>query len=137
MNLTTKRFFFLSILALSLSLSCQEIEKEEVAAQPNFLWLSVEDLSPRLGCYGDQIARTPTLDELAAEGVRYENAFTTAGVCAPSRSAIITGMFQNSIGTQSRRPTIEPLPPASQSRYRHPARGAVREHHYPASRRLR
>jgi len=57
MNLITKRFIFLSVLALSLSLSCQEMEKEKVAAQPNFLWLSVEDLSPRLGCYGDQIAR--------------------------------------------------------------------------------
>jgi len=103
MKLKIQCFVFLSSLALSLS--CQEVEKEKVTAQPNILWLSVEDLSPRLGCYGDQIARTPTLDQLAAEGMRYENAFTTAGVCAPSRSAIITGMYQNSIGTHHMRTT--------------------------------
>jgi len=68
------------------------------AARPNILWLSCEDISPHLGCYGDANAITPTLDRLAAEGVRYSNAFTVAGVCAPNRTAIITGMYQTSIG---------------------------------------
>jgi len=71
--------------------------------RPNLLWLSAEDISPHLGCYGDPHAITPNLDALAAQGVRYTKAFTTAGVCAPCRSGIITGMYQNSIGTHHMR----------------------------------
>ena len=70
---------------------------------PNILWLSCEDISPHLGCYGDPHAITPNLDELATESVRYSHAFTAAGVCAPCRSTIITGMYQNSIGTHHMR----------------------------------
>ena len=70
---------------------------------PNVLWISCEDISPHLGCYGDPHAITPNLDTLASEGVRYTNAFTAAGVCAPNRSSIITGMYQNSIGTHHMR----------------------------------
>ena len=73
--------------------------------RPNILWISVEDTSPRFGCYGDPIARTPNIDRLAAGGCRFPNAFSTAGVCAPSRSAIITGMYQTSIGTHHMRTT--------------------------------
>ncbi|NND96527.1 MAG: sulfatase-like hydrolase/transferase, partial [Pirellulaceae bacterium] len=61
------------------------------------------DISPHLGCYGDPHAITPHLDQLATEGVRYSHAFTAAGVCAPCRSTIITGMYQNSIGTHHMR----------------------------------
>lgn len=78
-------------------------------SRPNFLWITVEDLSPRLGAYGDPVARTPHLDRLAAQGTRYTNVFATAGVCAPSRSAIITGMYQTSIGTHQMR-TTHPAP---------------------------
>ena len=74
-----------------------------MAEQPNILWISCEDISPHLGCYDDPHAITPNLDQLAEEGTRYTNAFTTAGVCAPCRSAIITGMYQNSIGTHHMR----------------------------------
>ena len=70
---------------------------------PNILWLSIEDTTPRFGCYGDPVARTPNIDRLAAGGCRFPNAFSTAGVCAPSRSAIITGMYQTSIGTHHMR----------------------------------
>ena len=73
--------------------------------RPNFLWISLEDTSPRFGCYGDTVARTPNLDRLAAEGRRYTHAFSTAGVCAPSRSAIITGVYQTSMGTHHMRTT--------------------------------
>ena len=72
-------------------------------SRPNILWLSAEDISAHLGCYGDPHAITPNLDQLAAEGMRYTHAFTVAGVCAPNRSAIITGMYQTSIGTQHMR----------------------------------
>ena len=63
--------------------------------RPNIVWISNEDMSPRLGAYGDAVARTPVLDRLARESIRYTRAFTTAPVCAPSRAAIITGMYQN------------------------------------------
>jgi len=70
---------------------------------PNIVWLSCEDISAHLGCYGDTRAVTPHLDALAAQGVRYSHAFTAAGVCAPCRSTIITGMYQTSIGTHHMR----------------------------------
>jgi N-sulfoglucosamine sulfohydrolase len=78
--------------------------------RPNILWISNEDMSPRLGVYGDALARTPTLDALAKQSVRYTHAFTTAPVCAPSRAAIITGMHQNAIGAQHMRTTEERVP---------------------------
>ncbi len=71
--------------------------------RPNILFISLEDTTPRFGCYGDTIAHTPNIDRLAENGCRYPNAFSTAGVCAPSRSAIITGMYQTSIGTHHMR----------------------------------
>ena len=74
-----------------------------VFAQPNILWISAEDIGPHFGCYGDPHAITPNIDQLSAEGTRYTNAYTTAGVCAPCRSGIITGMYQNSIGTHHMR----------------------------------
>ncbi len=73
------------------------------ADHPNILWLSCEDISPHLGCYGDPHAITPNLDALAAEGTRFTHAFTAAGVCAPCRSTIITGMYQTAIGTHHMR----------------------------------
>ena len=71
----------------------------QVCAKPNILWISAEDIGPHFGCYGDQHAITPNIDQLSSEGIRFTNAYTTAGVCAPCRSGIITGMYQNSIGT--------------------------------------
>ena len=67
-------------------------------------------MSPRLGAYGDAVARTPILDRFAKESVRYTNAFTTAPVCAPSRAAIITGMYQTAIGAQHMRTTEDRVP---------------------------
>jgi arylsulfatase A-like enzyme len=77
------------------------------ADRPNILWLSCEDISAHLGCYGYPNTTTPNLDAFAKEGVRYTHAFVTAGVCAPCRSAIITGMYQTSIGTQHMRCTAK------------------------------
>ena len=55
--------------------------------RPNVVWLVVEDMSPWLGCYGDDTVPTPNCDRLAREGVRYTNAFATSPVCAPARSS--------------------------------------------------
>ncbi len=71
--------------------------------RPNILWLTCEDISPNLGCFGDPQAVTPNLDRLASEGVRYTRAFAPIGVCAPARSTIITGMYACSIGTNPMR----------------------------------
>jgi uncharacterized sulfatase len=79
-------------------------------ARPNILWISAEDLSPDLGTYGDPYAATPTLDRLAREGARFTNAFSAAPVCAPSRSAIITGMYPTTIGSMHMR--SKAVPPA-------------------------
>ncbi len=76
-----------------------------VPMRPNILWISFEDTNPFYGCYGDPTARTPNLDTLASEGCLFTNCYSTAGVCAPARSAIITGMYPVSIGTHHMRTT--------------------------------
>jgi N-sulfoglucosamine sulfohydrolase len=73
--------------------------------RPNILWISTEDLSPHLGCYGDLVAKTPNIDRLAAQGVRFTNAFTSAAISAPVRAGIITGMYSTSIGCMHMRTT--------------------------------
>ena len=79
-------------------------------SRPNIVWISNEDMSPHIGAYGDAMARTPVLDRLARESIRYTSAFTTAPVCAPSRAAIITGMYQTTIGAQHMRTTEDRVP---------------------------
>jgi len=78
--------------------------------RPNILWITCEDISPHLGCYGDTYAVTPNLDRLATQGVRYTRAFASASVCTPARSCLITGVFASSLGTQHLRGG-QPLPP--------------------------
>jgi len=69
------------------------------APRPNILWISAEDLSAEtLGCYGGP-ARTPRIDALASTGLRFDAAFSAAPVCAPSRSAIITGVMPTTLGS--------------------------------------
>lgn len=85
------------------------------ARRPNILWITCHDISPDLGCYagvwpGAEYAHTPNLDRLATEGARYDNAFAVAPVCAPSRSAIITGMYPTAIGTMHMRSHAAPPP---------------------------
>ena len=65
---------------------------------PNILWVYVEDTNPWMSCYGDNVLKTPNIDNLASEGVRFDRAYMTSGVCSPTRSANITGMYQTSIG---------------------------------------
>jgi arylsulfatase A-like enzyme len=65
-------------------------------SRPNILWITCEDMSPRVGCYGDKTVPTPNIDHLAREGVLYTNAFATTAVSAPSRHALITGMYPTS-----------------------------------------
>lgn len=81
------------------------------AERPNFVWITCEDISPHLGCYGDPDAHTPHLDRLAGQGVRFTRAFTHAPVCAPSRSGIITGIYPTTLGTHHMRSRLVKAPP--------------------------
>lgn len=71
--------------------------------RPNILWITVEDMSPHLPAFGDSTVQTPNIDRLAREGVRYTNFYSVYGVCAPSRSSIITGMYPTTIGAMHMR----------------------------------
>ena len=71
--------------------------------KPNFLIFCLEGSGTYLGCYGVKGIHTPNIDKLASQGMLYTNAYTTAGVCAPSRVSFITGMYAPSIGAQHMR----------------------------------
>ena len=79
------------------------------ADRPNILWITAEDMSPHLGCYGDEYATTPNIDNLAGQSIRFTAAFATNPVCSPSRSCLITGVYATSLGTQRLRSSF-PLP---------------------------
>lgn len=79
--------------------------------RPNVLWITIEDWSADLSCYGTKGLHTPHVDELASQGIRYERAFTTSPVCSTSRSAMMTGFHQNYIrANQHREHNKQPLP---------------------------
>ena len=66
---------------------------EAADPRPNILWLTFEDTSPDfIGCYGNDMAKTPNIDTLAQDGVRFDAAFSTGAVSSPSRFCIITGV---------------------------------------------
>lgn len=75
----------------------------ETTERPNVLWFVVDDMSANFSCYGEKLIETPNVDRLAREGTRFANAFVTAPVCSPCRSAMITGMYQTSIGAHHHR----------------------------------
>lgn len=81
----------------------------QAGERPNILWITLEDVSPTLGCYGDPYATTPNMDSLAQQGVLFSQAFAPTGVCATARSSLITGMYASSIGTQHMR-SVATLP---------------------------
>jgi uncharacterized sulfatase len=74
--------------------------------RPNILWITCEDTGPELGCYGDTYSQTPNLDALAAQGIRYLHAWSTAPVCAPARTTIITGMYPPALGAEHMRSEV-------------------------------
>ncbi len=87
--------FFTFFLLDSFTLSAKQRDE-----RPNILWITTEDISPHLGCYGDEYAYTPVLDNLAKEGILFTNAYAPAPVCTPARSSLITGLYASSLGTQ-------------------------------------
>ena len=73
------------------------------SGKPNIMWIFIEDASCHISCYGETAIQTPTIDKLASEGIRFENAFVTCPVCSPCRSALVTGMFQTTSGAHNHR----------------------------------
>lgn len=114
--ISSLKIFVISLLAVSVQTSFAA----EAAARKNVLWIYLEDVSGWFGCYGDTVIKTPNIDALVGEGIRFDRFYTPAGVCSAMRSATITGMMQTSIGAhhhRSRRgvktpagPDVNPLP---------------------------
>ena len=75
---------------------------------PNILLILAEDIGPQFGCYGDRLARTPNADRLASEGALFTHAYTSSPVCSPSRSALMTGMYQTAINAHNHRTRSRP-----------------------------
>ncbi|MGI9472187.1 MAG: sulfatase family protein [Rubripirellula sp.] len=113
--MTSRAVYALAFLLLpALSTRADESESSvEVSSstRPNVLWITIEDWSADLSCYGTKGIQTPHVDKLASQGIRYEHAFTTSPVCSTSRSAMMTGFHQNYIGAnQHREHDKAPLP---------------------------
>lgn len=86
--------------------------------RPNIVLVLFEDMGLRVGAFGDPIAHTPNFDRIASEGITYTRVFTSSGVCAPSRAALITGRYQQSISAQHMRTTnIAGIPPGGPQNY--------------------
>ncbi len=79
---------------------------------PNILWLSSEDHGQEMGCYGDAYAETPNVDALAERGLLYRHVWSTAPVCAPARTTIISGMYPPSLGAEHMRSFVA-MPPGT------------------------
>ena len=86
-----------------LFLACFCTAASAAQKKPNVLWFVVDDMSANFSCYGEKLIQTPHVDRLAREGTRFANAFVTAPVCSPCRSALITRMYQTSIGAHHHR----------------------------------
>ncbi len=91
------------ILLLAALISSFFVPPSSFSAQPNVLWFVVDDMSPSFSCYGETLIQTPAVDKLAAEGTKFTRAYVTAPVCSTCRSALITGMYQTTIGAHHHR----------------------------------
>ncbi len=90
---------------------------ERTKTSPNILWIYIEDMNPSLGCYGDTTVPTPNMDALSKRGVLFERCYVTAGVCSPTRSAIITGRMQTTIGAHNHNSAYNKDTPVHLPRY--------------------
>jgi arylsulfatase A-like enzyme len=85
----------------------QELRRRSL---PNVVWFISDDASPYAGAYGDPVARTPAIDRLAAEGIRFDVAYADAPVCAPSRFALITGLYSATAGPAHHMRAVAKIP---------------------------
>lgn len=101
-------FIVFSIVSIQTGASAQK--------QPNIIWLMAEDISTDLECYGMKAVKTPNLNLLAQNGIKFNNCFSTSPICSPNRSAMMTGVHQNKINAHNHRsnreiPLQEPYKP--------------------------
>jgi N-sulfoglucosamine sulfohydrolase len=87
------RFLLLVLLLVPAGIVDAAQPPERAASKPNILWIVGENFALDLGCYGARNVDTPNLDRLAQQGVRYTSVYSTSPVCAPSRSALMTGWY--------------------------------------------
>jgi arylsulfatase A-like enzyme len=97
------RFWALACLVALTPAGALRAAESADAQRPNILWFIVDDMSANFSCYGKKLIETPHVDRLAREGTRFANAFVTAPVCSPCRSALITGMYQTTLGAHHHR----------------------------------
>lgn len=90
-------------LIASWALAILPLAGASASVRPNIVWVVSEDQSDHYGPYGETLAKTPNIDRMAAEGAMFTRAFVTAPVCSPSRSALVTGMYQTTIGAHNHR----------------------------------
>lgn len=95
--------FLVAILGLSGCNRSTSDQQQVPATPPNIIWLMSEDISTDLECYGMPAVKTPHLNQMAAQGVKFENCFVTNSICSPSRSAMLVGVHQNKINAQHHR----------------------------------
>jgi N-sulfoglucosamine sulfohydrolase len=112
MNLSRREFLTRAAVASSLGAAATALGSASAAPAaniappvrpPNILYIIMEDIGPQLGCYGEPLVQTPHVDRFAAQGIRFSNAFSCAPVCSASRSALMTGCYQTSIGCHQHR----------------------------------
>ena len=87
------KIFFFSVIALLFS-QCKN-ETKDVVTRPNILFVLVDDQrNDVISIAGHPIVKTPTIDNLAKNGIRFTNAFVTSPICAASRASIFTGLYE-------------------------------------------
>lgn len=89
------KFIFHLLLLANLMCGCNPTEA--LIEKPNILFIAIDDLRPELGCYGSEVALSPTLDKLAADGLLFERAYCQQAICSPSRASLMTGARPESI----------------------------------------
>jgi N-sulfoglucosamine sulfohydrolase len=94
---TTRPLLFTALL-MALPAWLHAADTPRPVTRPNIILIISEDNGPQLGCYGDPYAKTPNLDKLAAQGVRFQNAYVTQSGCSQSRSSILTGLYPHQNG---------------------------------------
>lgn len=104
-NVSMKKIMY-AFVFLAVINGCNNTDNDQLSP-PNILWVTAEDITTMLGCYGDENAHTPHLDKFAEMSLLYNNAFATAPVCSPSRSCIISGLYANTLGSQHLRSHVE------------------------------